>query len=204
MRDSTEDEARIRDCKRYGFYPEVMEALTEDNDNGFGIDRLGFLTLRWLWEYRRLKLAQLLEDFDEWFGKHSNIIGELVKIEELRHAAKIVLVIWRDIFVSDIRDMPKTDLITYRILTYKNVVPRVAKPVLYTKEETDWQKEHLLKLVAAGVMTQCESPWAARSRFVRKLGGGLRMVHVFCSINDAIVKSNYLMRRIEPILQFIV
>lgn len=57
---------------------------------------------------------------------------------------------------------------------------------------------------AVGVLTQCESPWAARTRFVPKSDKGLRMVHTFNAINDVTVKSNYPMRRIELVLQTLV
>lgn len=184
-----------------------LQAETEidpdDNDMGFGIDRLGFPTERRPCHYRRTMLEEIPEGFEEWFNPFSDMVGEQVTTHKQLHAVKRLIATWRDLFVSDIRQMPQTDLISHRIPTYRNAIPRVSKPVLYTDEETKWQRDMLPKLVAAGVITQCESPWAAKTRFVRKENGSLRMVHVFCGLNEVTVKSNYPMKRIEPVLRAI-
>ena len=97
--------------------------------------------------------------------------------------------------------MPKTDLIQHRMPTYKNAVPRAAKPSLYTTEELLFQKRMIPELIDAGIIVRCESPWSAKTRFPRKSNGKLRMVYAFTGLNDVTVKSNYPMRRIEPILK---
>jgi hypothetical protein len=52
----------------------------------------------------------------------------------------------------------------------------------------------------AGIIDRVDSPWSAPSRFVRKKNNSLRLTHTFCPINNATIKSNYPMRRVEPIL----
>ena len=103
--------------------------------------------------------------------------------------------------MEQIRDMPKTNLIEHRIPLYRDLMPNVAKPVLYTSEEVEWQKKNLPKLLDAGIIMQCTSPWSARSRFSRKENGDLRMVHAFMQLNKATIKANYLIKHIEPILR---
>ena len=75
---------------------------------------------------------------------------------------------WKDIFVENNQDTPKTDPIENRISIYKDIVSNVARPVLYTVDEVEWQQRNLPKLIDAGIITQCISPWSARSRFPRK------------------------------------
>ena len=58
-----------------------------------------------------------------------------------------------------------------------------------------------LRLLQAGIIQRCESPWAARYRFVEKSSGALRLVHNYIPLNSATIKSNYSARRIEPILR---
>ena len=55
-------------------------------------------------------------------------------------------------------------------------------------------------MLEAGIITYTSSPWSAKSRFVIKKNGYLRPVHQFCTLNDDTIKSNYPMRRVEPIL----
>ena len=53
----------------------------------------------------------------------------------------------------------------------------------------------------AGINTKCESPWAAQTKFPRRKNGKLRMVHAFIPINSATIESQYLMKRLEPLLR---
>ncbi len=64
-----------------------------------------------------------------------------------------------------ISQMPRTDLTQHRIPTYKNAIPRVAKPSLYTTEELLFQKNIIPELIEAGIIARCESPWSAKTRF---------------------------------------
>lgn len=69
--------------------------------------------------------------------------GIMVTTAQERHEVQCLLEPWRDIFVTNIRDVPCTDLIEHRILTYQYIIPRVAKPVLYTADEVAWQKKNI-------------------------------------------------------------
>jgi len=88
----------------------------------------------------------------------------------------------------------------HRIPVHYGAQPRRAKEKLYTKEERDWLELNLPKLEEAGIIARSESPWAHRTKFVRKKDGGLRMVHVFCPINSVTMLSGYPTKRIEPVL----
>jgi hypothetical protein len=74
------------------------------------------------------------------------------------------------------------------------------KPKLYTQKEVEWQKKHLPALLEAEIIDWVNSPWSAACKFPVKKNGDLRMVHVYCPINDATIKTNYPMKRTEPII----
>ena len=213
VRDATDDELRCRKQIEAGFEPlEVSQAEIDpmregkyQNQSGeeedFEAQKLGFPTTRRPEAYRRTMVEQPDEDFEQWMSKFPNIVGNLATTDDQVKRAKCLIATWKDIFVENIRDMPKTDLIEHRIPLYRDAIPNVAKPVLYTQEEEEWQRTNLPKLIDAGIITQCVSPWSARSRFPRKENGSLRMVHAFMQLNRATIKANYPMRRIEPILR---
>ena len=203
-RESTSDVLRMKAARTAGHFPEVMTAapsVESDEENGFGMDRLGFPTERRPTAYRRVMKTELSPDFEVWLKSHSNMIGHQADSPERLQEAKLLLETWRDLFCEHISQMPKTDIIQHRIPTYKNAIPRVAKPSLYTAEELLFQKKMIPELIEAGIIARCESPWSAKTRFPRKSNGKLRMVHAFTGVNDVTVKSNYPMRRIEPILK---
>lgn len=52
-----------------------------------------------------------------------------------------------------------------------------------------------------GTVTKCESLWAARTKFPQRENGKLEMVHACIPINAATIKSQYPMRRLEPMLR---
>ena len=120
-----------------------------------------------------------------------HIVAALTKTERVMFVVARVLVDlqvrWKDLFVESIREMRKTDLIEHRIPTYADAIPKISKPMLYTGEEIKWQPKHIPEMIEAGIITQCDSPWAARTRFPRKASGNLRMVHAFIPINDATI-----------------
>ncbi|KAG0637064.1 hypothetical protein HOY80DRAFT_859013, partial [Tuber brumale] len=65
--------------------------------------------------------------------------------------------------------------------------------------ERDWLEQNIVKVEDAGIVPQSESPWAHRTKIVRKKDGGLRMVHVLCSITSVTMLSRYPMWQIEPV-----
>ena len=122
--------------------------------------------------------------------------GELRRMKQLLYT-------WRDIFHSDPETMPVTDLVIHTIPTYSNMRPYKSKEKLYTPKEVQWQRENIAKLLKAGVISYCDSPWSARTKHPVKKDGSLHMVNIFCPINDATIKSNYPMKRIEPIVNLL-
>lgn len=103
--------------------------------------------------------------------------------------------------MTDVEDMPVTDIIEHRIPTYSHTIPKAARVELFTLEEIRFQQLILPKMERARIITKCESPWAAQTKFPRRKNGKLRMVHAFIPINSATIKSQYLMKRLEPFLR---
>ena len=58
-------------------------------------------------------------------------------------------------------------------------------------------------MLAAEVISYCASPWSAQTKHPPTKDGTLRMVNIFCPVNRVTIKSNYPMRRIEPILNLL-
>lgn len=56
----------------------AMSAETEEGDDGFGIERLGFSTQRRPAEYRRTTLTEEPPHMDDWFRKYPSLMGEHV------------------------------------------------------------------------------------------------------------------------------
>ena len=205
---TTEREKRYQERKQNGGFFEVMSAQDlpagiPQEEAEFGSGSLTFPTLRRPRQSRRPLLVDGGDaGFEAWLEKYPEMIGPLADTPERLQTAKRLLNTWRDMFCEDVRQMPATDLVEHRIPTYKEVRPKMCRPTLYTPEELAWQKEHFKSLIEVGIITRCESPWSARTKFPKKKESGkLCMVHVFCPINDATIKSNYTMKRIEPVLQ---
>jgi len=91
------------------------------------------------------------------------------------------------------------DLIEHQIPTIK-CNPVWSKPKLYTQKEVEWQKKHLPELLDARIIDWVNSPWSASCKFPVKKNGDLRMAHIYCLINDATIKTNYPMKRSQPII----
>lgn len=196
-----EDHVGVEDIK--GFQEDKDERRRpNEEEEEFGSARLGFPTLRRPAQFRReIDTTANDHDIEVWFQQSGLEIGEMP--DEERRSSLRLLYTWRDLFVRDVRDMPATDLIEHRIPIYEYAEPKAANPQLYTPEENTYMQLNIPKLIEAGIITQCESPWSARTKFPRKKNGRLRMVHVFCPINRATIKSNYPMKRIEPIIKAI-
>lgn len=129
-----------------------------------------------------------------------NMIGDYQLTMKERGLVRDLLRTWSDLFVDDPVVMPVTDLVIHTIPTYGHIKPHRAKEKLYTPREVKWQQENIPRLLKAGVISYCDSPWSAQTKHPVKKDGTLRMVNIFCPVNAATIKSNYPMRRIEPIL----
>ena len=110
-----------------------------------------------------------------------------------------LLLTWEDLFVEQVRKMPATGF-DRALNSMTGGPPRPATPSLYTTEEVNFQKDMLPQLTEASIVEQCVSPFCAKTKFVRKTSGWLRMVHPWFALNAMTIKSNYPMKRIEYIL----
>jgi len=61
-------------------------------------------------------------------------------------------------------------------------------------------KKHLLELLDARIIDLVNSPWSASFKFLEMKNGDLLMVHINCPNNHAMIKTNYPMKRMEPII----
>ena len=181
--------------------PEEYDKLqdNEKEEKVFG-KVLQFPTARRPLNYRReLKDKSEAAEAAAWFATRKITMGERLTKEE-KEEAILLLYTWKDAFANELKDMPVTDLVEHQIPVWPGAQPRRAKDKVYTKEEQDWIELNIPKLERAGIIGRSESPWSHRTKFVRKKDGGLRMVHVFCPINEATMVSSYPMKRIEPVI----
>lgn len=189
---------------------EATEAMNVEDEDGqmdeddeiFGVNAIGYPTARRPIHYHREFDTETAEGIvRKWFATSRVTIGEGACGDIQRERAMRLLYTWRDIFEDDLSKVPVCDLVQHYIPTYPGSRPHKASNPIFTLEEVKWMKENLPKMVKAGITTHSDSPWSSRPKFVPKSKGGLRMVHVFCPLNKATIKSNYPMRRIEPIIQ---
>lgn len=186
----------------------VVVAAIQDGDIGedteeevaFGNLQREFSTNRRPKDFRRELYDGNIGDATEWYKAMPPMIGDqAIRGKEFDRAVRL-LYTWRDLFVQGTEHVPATDLVVHKIPTWNSSRPVSINPQLYTLEEEKFQKKVLPELQKAGVVYPCESPWNARTKFPRKKDGTLRMVHNFIPINRATIRSNYPMKRIEPVL----
>jgi hypothetical protein len=120
--------------------------------------------------------------------------------EQQQHQALQLLWTWKDIFCDSLETLPALDLIYHCILTKRDCKPVRLKPQLSTAKEVAWFPKHIPAMEKAGIIDRVDSAWSIPSRFVRKNNNSLQLMHTFCLINEATIKLNYMMRRVEPVL----
>lgn len=187
-------------------YDEQTEkSSAHEKEKEFNQEYLDFLIKRRLCNYRRKMLKKKSEEVDlfcQWVKNFSQMIEEMTDIKTRKIMTKILLTIWKDIFVTDICNMFHADLVEHRISTYLKMWSQQAKSSLYTLKKIKWQRENFLTLKTAKIITRCHSLWVTKIKFYRKsknILNKLRMIHTFNSINDAIIKSNHFMQRMKSI-----
>lgn len=187
-------------------YDEQTEkSSAHEKEKEFNQEYLDFLIKRRLCNYRRKMLKKESEEVDlfcQWVKNFSQMIEEMTDIKTRKIMTKILLTIWKDIFVTDICNMFHADLVEHRISTYLKMWSQQAKSSLYTLKKIKWQRENFLTLKTAKIITRCHSLWVTKIKFYRKsknILNKLRMIHTFNSINDAIIKSNHFMQRMKSI-----
>ncbi|RDW59800.1 hypothetical protein BP6252_12887 [Coleophoma cylindrospora] len=177
--------------------PSFPIATPNEEEEAFGEYGKGFPTERRPAEYRRSLSAAGTLECKSWSDQHSGLVGDKVQSDEDHEKLARVLYTWKDIFITEIKDLPRTDIIEHKIPTRQDAVPYVEAPILYTNEEKAWQKKKLPTMVENKLLKHCISPWSARTIHPRKKNNDLRMVHRYIPINAATLKANYPMRRIE-------
>ena len=114
---------------------------------------------------------------------------------------------WKDIFVDQLEDLPATDLVVHTIPTYPEARAHRARDPIYAKDEIRWQTSILPDMIGK-IVERGSSLWVAKTTWVSKKETiidengrwPLRMVHTYCQLNDVTIKTNYPMKRMEPIL----
>lgn len=159
---------------------------------------LGFPTEQRPPSYRRPTISSAFE-IPTWFAASSIELGASLT-QKQKMKAKELLYAWKYLFASGAKDMLVTDLLVHRISVYPGARLCRARDKLYTKEEREWREENIPKLEEAGIIARSESPWAHRTKLLRKKDRGLRILHVFCPINSVTMLSGYPTKRIEPVV----
>ena len=178
---------------------EVSIGTAREEEEGYG-NRTGFPTQRRPVDYHR-NLEAISQT--EWKDTYENMIGDFPMTTVQREFVRQLLYTWRDLFHTDPETMPVTDLVIHTIPTYDHIKPIRTMDRLYSPKEIQWQRENIPRLLKAGVISYCDSPWSAQTKHPVKKDGTLRMVNIFCPINAATIKSNYPMKRIEPIVNLL-
>lgn len=142
-----------------------------------------------------------------WIHRVGIQLGTDLLTAKEREQAMRLLWIWRDVFVEQLGELPVTDLVTHTIPTYPEARAHRAWDPVYAMDEVRWQREVLPEMIGK-IVERGTSPWVAKTTWVSKKDTvvtengrwPLRMVHTYCQLNDATLKTNYPMKRMEPIL----
>ena len=134
---------------------------------------------------------------------HAGNLGE-------REQAVRLLYHWRDIFVEDMESLQATDPVVHTIPIYPSMRPHRAREPIYAADEIYWQVAMFPQMLKGGIIRRGMSPWADKTTWVNKkrmevndkgFRWPLKILHTYCSLNNATIKMNYLMKRIEPLLE---
>lgn len=132
-------------------------------------------------------------------------------IESQHTAICRLLYTWKDVFVTEYNQLPVTDLFVHAIPTYEGARPHRDREAPVTPEEHAWQINNI-PLLLGTIISFTSSPWVAKTTFVPKkdsvqsidpISGfrtSMRMVHTYCALNNVTIKTNYPMKRMEPII----
>ena len=195
-------DGELQPDRRESFEVMALDLGTPELDGEFQAvfeNTLGFPTARRpIDSLRRMDRHTPDETIHDWFVGCQVSVGSRLSGQHRKQAERLIWT-WRDRFCNSIVDLPATDLIAHRIPTIRCKPVRI-KNALFTQKEVEWQRKHLPDMLSAGIIDWVNSPWSAKTKFPVKKNGDLRMVHAFCPINDVTIKSNYPMKRIEPIL----
>ena len=181
----------------------VAWVASVEEDEIFG-KRKGYPTDRRPCDFRRELSDTPADVIDAWFAEANIPIGESVKNDpEKMRRVKQLMYTWKDAFITETAKMVGTELVVHSIPTWENAIPVRAKAKLYTPRERKWMEKNIPQLLEAKIIEHSFSPWSHQTKSVPKKDGDLRMVHVYCAINAATIPNAYPMKRIEPVLNYL-
>lgn len=200
--------AWARQARNAGIRSGVEGGVSEE-EAVFGTNYASFPTERRPVAYRKtVDEITTRTTIQQWFESSGLTIGDHLTSQETDKIQRL-LYTWKELFITDPRDLPATDLVIHSIPTYAGAKPHRARDVPWTPEEEAWQAKNLPAMLGS-VIGLTQSPWLAKTTFVEKTGTVrdpvtgfrevLRMVHTYCALNNATIKSNYPMKLMEPIL----
>jgi len=76
----------------------------------------------------------------------------------LRAEAKQIVYTWQDLFISEVKEMPISDLVCHYILTSPDSIPVRAREKLFTHEESLWLEQKIPEMLSAGIIEHVVSP----------------------------------------------
>lgn len=182
-------------------HADTLRDYAHEEEKAFRESSLKFPTDRRVADFRRpVDNITGEEEVQEWFRASKITIGDNLSADELIRVQRL-LYTWRTIFWDDPRAVPATDLVTHTISTHRWAKPHNTRMRNLNQKELEFFMHKIPSWEAAGVIHRCNSPWSAKTTLVPKKDGTLRMTQSYIQLNAATIKSNYRMRRIEPILQ---
>ena len=142
---------------------EVSIGTAREEEEAYG-NRIGFPTQRRPTDYHR-NLEYVGQNKTEGdMDVIENMIGDFPMTSVQREFVRQLLYTWRDLFHADPETMPVTDLVMHTIPTYDHIKPIRSKDRLYSPKEIQWQRENIPRLLKAGVISYCDSPWSAQTK----------------------------------------
>ena len=149
---------------------------------------------------------QVQLEHEAWVEHMKITVGKSLDETEKRQAIQLLWT-WKDVFVDRVDELPMTDLVEHTIPTYPMARAHRARDPIYAKDEIRWQTTILPEMIGT-IVEWGSSPWVAKTTWISKKdttidANGhwpLRMVHTYCQLNDVTIKTNYPMKRMEPIL----
>ena len=131
-------------------------------------------------------------------GKIIFNVGEELPIENKLELVKF-LNNFRGIFACDTSELTRTNLTTHKIITLSDE-PVQRGPYRASWKERDEMQKQVKEMLAAGLIRESKSPYAAPVVMVKKSNGALRMCHDYRGLNAVTKCDSYPLPRIEDLM----
>ena len=143
---------------------------------------------------------------NQCFDDSGIIIGSMADTMENENLGKKLLYTLQECLAKTLRDIKSTDLIEYSINLKPNSCPSYSKIPRYTEEKRHFCDRIFSKIEETGIITRTSSDWGCQSRFSLKKKGSeeLRVVHNYIPLISQTIKLQYLMPRIEEVIDTII